>query len=391
MIYQKSLINIKSSYIHSFNTSLISENLSSIDKIVKNLESADTNRYKINSEFKNLKFFISEVFNLLKKNSKIQNDLYLEYFIDELKKKVEEYLSQLKIYYISKKKIHIDNCEMKNGFYKIQINESIIDEILTLCSDNLNNFRNNIRNGLIKRENLSINTGWKIRKIINILNAEFNKIGVNEQVSFYMQKKYQVISCALELSTPFSKWWENTENTKSSNRTNYAHVDESFLYPKSILYLTDVDKNNGPTSFYPNIYKKLGLNFLQDTIGRVVGNIGQNKNSKLFNYYKKKYHQPMSCEKFQNHFSFLPSELRFNSHFGWDIQSESALEGDMIQDENFITGKKGTCIIFDGARILHRGGLIQDGERIVLQIMFGIPKNSIVKIINKIIRKTSEL
>ena len=391
MIYQKSLINIKSSYIHSFNTSLISENISSIDKIVKNLESTDTNRYKINSEFKNLKFFISEVFNLLKKNSKIQNDLYLEYFIDELKKKVEEYLSQLKIYYISKKKIHIDNCEMKNGFYKIQINESIIDEILTLCSDNLNNFRNNIRNGLIKRENLSINTGWKIRKIINILNAEFNKIGVNEQVSFYMQKKYQVISCALELSTPFSKWWENTENTKSSNRTNYAHVDESFLYPKSILYLTDVDKNNGPTSFYPNIYKKLGLNFLQDTIGRVVGNIGQNKNSKLFNYYKKKYHQPMSCEKFQNHFSFLPSELRFNSHFGWDIQSESALEGDMIQDENFITGKKGTCIIFDGARILHRGGLIQEGERIVLQIMFGIPKNSIVKIINKIIRKISEL
>ena len=87
MIYQKSLINIKSSYIHSFNTSLISENLSSIDKIVKNLESTDTNRYKINSEFKNLKFFISEVFNLLKKNSKIQNDLYLEYFIDELKKK----------------------------------------------------------------------------------------------------------------------------------------------------------------------------------------------------------------------------------------------------------------------------------------------------------------
>jgi hypothetical protein len=99
----------------------------------------------------------------------------------------------------------------------------------------------------------------------------------------------------------------------------------------------------------------------------------------------------MSCEKFQNHFSFLPSELRFNSHFGWDIQSESALEGDMIQDENFITGKKGTCVIFDGARILHRGGLIEEGERIVLQIVFGIPKNYIVKIINKITRKISEL
>jgi len=391
MIYQTSLINIKSSYIHSFNTSKLSENLSSIDGIAKNLECTNTNEYKINSEFKNLKFFISEVFNLLKKNSKIQNDLYLKYFIDELKKNVEEYLSQLKKYYISKKKIHSDNYEMKNGFYKIQINDNIIDEILILCSDNLNNFRNNIRNGLIKRENLSINTGWKIRKIINILNAEFNKIGVNEQVSFYMQKKYQVISCALELSTPFSKWWKNTENVKSSNRTNYAHVDESFLYPKSILYLTDVNKNNGPTSFYPNIYKNLGLNFLQDIIGRVVGNIGQNKKSKLFNYYKKKYHQPMSCGKFQNHFSFLPSELRFNSHFGWDIQSESALEGDMIQDENFITGKKGTCVIFDGARILHRGGLIEEGERIVLQIVFGIPENYIVKIINKITRKISEL
>jgi hypothetical protein len=104
MIYQTSLINIKSSYIHSFNTSKLSENLSSIDGIAKNLECTNTNEYKINSEFKNLKFFISEVFNLLKKNSKIQNDLYLKYFIDELKKNVEEYLSQLKKYYISKKK-----------------------------------------------------------------------------------------------------------------------------------------------------------------------------------------------------------------------------------------------------------------------------------------------
>ena len=60
---------------------------------------------------------------------------------------------------------------------------------------------------------------------------------------------------------------------------------------------------------------------------------------------------------------------------------------EMINDEKFLIGKKGTCVIFDGSKILHRGGLINSGERIVLQIVFGPKINILKKIYNKIIRK----
>jgi hypothetical protein len=394
MIYQSTSKCLSNSYIysnnnniHKDNNKLINETIDKIENIIKEIKNEDIDTIKINSKFKNLRYLTVKIFNYLIENSKLQKDQYLEYFVEELCGYIEGYLSEIQKYFCSRKKIYINNYKLKNGFYFDEISNDTVDEILNLCSENLKRFKNNAEKGLTKRKELSINAGWKIRKVINILNKEFDKKKINDQISYYMQKNYCVTSCSLELSVPNSKWWKNVENNKVSSHTNYAHVDESFIYPKCILYLTDVSKNNGPTSFYPKIYKSLSLNFLQDTIGKVIGNIGGGKKSKLKNYYKKKYHQPMSCEKFLKHYTFLPEKLRFNSHIGWDILSDSPLEKEMINDEKFLIGKKGTCVIFDGSKILHRGGLINSGERIVLQIVFGPKINILKKIYNKIIRK----
>ena len=66
----------------------------------------------------------------------------------------------------------------------------------------------------------------------------------------------------------------------------------------------------------------------------------------------------------------LPSELRFNSHFGWDVMPGSELESVMKSEELVMTGPAGKFIVFDGSQLLHRGGLIEAGERIVLQVVF---------------------
>ena len=68
-----------------------------------------------------------------------------------------------------------------------------------------------------------------------------------------MQNKYEVIGCSLELSTENSTWWKWDNKKKISKHTLYAHVDENLFCPKSICYLSNVGKLNGPTSFYPNI------------------------------------------------------------------------------------------------------------------------------------------
>jgi hypothetical protein len=48
----------------------------------------------------------------------------------------------------------------------------------------------------------------------------------------------------------------------------------------------------------------------------------------------------------------------------------------MVQKENMMLGVPGDFVVFDGAQLLHRGGLITQGERVVLQVVF-YPKSKI--------------
>jgi hypothetical protein len=59
-----------------------------------------------------------------------------------------------------------------------------------------------------------------------------------------------------------------------------------------------------------------------------------------------------------------------SSHFGWDILPGSDLEANLAQSEIAMTGGPGKTIVFDGSRLLHRGGLITEGDRLVLQVVF---------------------
>jgi hypothetical protein len=111
------------------------------------------------------------------------------------------------------------------------------------------------------------------------------------------------------------------------------------------------------------------LNPLQELIGRVVGTVGNDPSSPLKPYYNKQYHQSVNSENFRRHFMCIPEPLRFNSHVGWDLMPDSGLESWLAEREHKMVGPAGTAIVFDGARLLHRGGLMQQGERIALQVI----------------------
>jgi hypothetical protein len=180
-----------------------------------------------------------------------------------------------------------------------------------------------------------------------------------------------VSGLALELSVPQATWWRNAFPALARPpHTLYAHLDESVDHPKSIVYVSDVDETNGPTGYYPHAYDSLVLNALQDLVSRVVGNVGNDAGSALHDYYAKPYHQSMCSEKFRAHYMALPSAIRFNSHFGWDLFPDSPAEQQLAAREARMTGPAGTFVVFDGARLLHRGGLVQSGERVALQVIF---------------------
>lgn len=242
-------------------------------------------------------------------------------------------------------------------------------EILDAAATELVILRGNAQRGQVTREDLSRNSGPTTRTIKRILNREFRRRGVLDAVSTYAGRRMSVTGLALELSVPQARWWASAfAELPRAPKTLYAHMDEGIAFPKSIVYLSDVDEATGQTSCYPRAYEALGLGPLQEIVGRVIANVGNR--SPLREYYGKQYHQSMSSERFRRHFMRLPPSIRFNSHFGWDVLPESELEAALTRREQFMTGPAGTFIVFDGARLLHRGGMVQERERIALQVIF---------------------
>lgn len=265
--------------------------------------------------------------------------------------------------------------------------QAVVGELRYLAERELGSLRINAVAGRLKREDLSVNSGATVRAIADALNREFKSMGVLDSVSAYIGRKICVGGLALELSVPQATWWKNAiTSLDNPPRTLYAHLDESIVYPKSIVYLSDVTEQNGPTGCYPGAYEAMQLNPLQEIIGRVVGTVGSSADSSLNQYYVKSYHQSASSENFRRHFMRLPECLRFNSHIGWDVLPNSELEASLVDSESKMYGPAGTFIVFDGARLFHRGGLMQEGERVALQVIFSKKLTLMARAVGKVRR-----
>jgi len=252
-----------------------------------------------------------------------------------------------------------------------RLSSDAVREILEIGADDLEKFREAVRQGRLRREDLSLYQGPNIRSILHILNRDYRTQGVLDVLAAYAGRRLWAGGVSLELSVPQSKWWANSfKGLPRAPRTLYAHLDEAIGSPKSIVYLSEVDQTTGPTSCYPGAYEALALNPLQEAIGRVVGNVGSAPDSPLRAHYAKQYHQAMSSEAFRRHFMKLPAVIRFNSHLGWDVLPDTTAEQFLTAHEHFMLGAPGTYIVFDGGRLLHRGGMPDRGERIALQVVF---------------------
>jgi hypothetical protein len=260
---------------------------------------------------------------------------------------------------------------LRDRHYFGNLPKAVVEELRNLAERELAQCRVNAAAGRLKREDLSVNSGPTVRKIRGVLNKEFKALGVLDVVSALAGRRNTVTGLALELSVPQATWWKNAiTGLERAPQTLYAHLDETVSCPKSIVYLSDVTERNGPTGCYPGAYEAMYLNPLQELIGRAVGSVGTLADSPLKYYYAKQYHQSVNSENFRRHFMRLPESLRFNSHIGWDVLPGSDLESQLATSEYKMIGPAGTFIVFDGAHLLHRGGLMEQGERIALQVIF---------------------
>ena len=361
--------------------------LKKIDEIINQVFLIKKNQKKeLNFLFSNLEYYSNIVFENL---FNVNKDQYFQFFIEEIKKKYFSTVNEIKLKIYSKnfsQSYDENNALFTKGYHFGELKKEAVDSIIKISKKYLNTFSENIKKNKTNRNDLSINTGSDIRKIIKIINFQFDKNGINNCVSDYMQKTSEVVGCSLEMSTENSTWWRWNDGKNVSKYTLYAHVDEDLFCPKSICYLSDVGKLNGPTSFYPNIIKNLDLNFMQNIIGRIINSIGSSKKSKLFNIYEKKSNRAYETELFFKHINNLPKNLKFDSHIGWYIKNNTALEKKFIDNEIVMEGGPGKFVVFDGSKVFHRGGCIDEGQRLVLQLTFGEKINFFKKSLRKILK-----
>jgi hypothetical protein len=298
-------------------------------------------------------------------------------FVLELQSLCVEFIEQE---YIFRKKIKPNpDQRIRNGKTKAlleenyffgNLSEQATTKIQSIVNPLIQEFRKRAADGKLKRSDLSQDSGLANWRVGALLDKEFRKQGVFKILAEAFGVRYTYTGMSIELSVAGSTWWKDSLGQSTPPATMYAHLDETVYAPKSIVYLSEVTRENGPTSCYPGLYREIQNSALQDIIGRVVGRVGATAGSPLNSYYAATYHQTVGSENFRRHFMSLPGELRFNSHFGWDVLPGSELESRMKSEELVMTGSAGKFIVFDGSQLLHRGGLIEAGERIALQVVF---------------------
>ena len=182
--------------------------LKKIDEIVDQIFLIKKNqREELNSLFSNLEYYSNIVFENL---FIVNKDQYFQLFIEEIKIKYFDTLNEIKLKICSKnfsESYDKNNALFTKGYYFGELKKEAVESIINISKKYLNIFSENIKKNKTNRNDLSVNTGSDIRKIIKIINFQFDKNGINNCVSDYMRKTSEVVGCSLEMSTENSTWW----------------------------------------------------------------------------------------------------------------------------------------------------------------------------------------
>ena len=136
--------------------------------------------------------------------------------------------------------------------------------------------------------------------------------------------------------------------------TRYLHIDSSPPrgVMKILLYLTQVKPDNGPFQYV------LGSHRLGDGLGgRLI---------------RRTLHRAGDLQKWnpesRRRFMALPRFLRRKAEIGGDLLDGTDVVDALLQAERSFTSDDGNLILFDNAG-LHRGGLVENGRRVIAQII----------------------
>jgi hypothetical protein len=204
-----------------------------------------------------------------------------------------------------------------------------------------------------------------------IQRALFEK-GVLEMVSQYMSQRMAFLYAALDYSHERQNWYKDcyADVGLATSKTAYMHFDADSGIVKAMLYLKNVQPENGPFRYVRRSHR-WERSAVQCAIDRGF-DAQQTKTFELESDgldYKLGYYRPRyKLSEWRKGLLMLPKILRGSTHFGDDVVDGSPLSESLLQQEEIFVGPAGTFVIFDGAKGIHRGSQVDHGERWAVQI-----------------------
>jgi hypothetical protein len=207
---------------------------------------------------------------------------------------------------------------------------------------------------------------------------------IEEGISAYAGYPLKLSGYALTYSHPDENWFKKcyADIGLDVSSTVQMHFDEDNTSAKSMLYLNDIESDNGPFSYVPRSAAHMPsrsqlsffkyLDFAQADFARTQAVDGGTYNRALF-----------TSPLLRRHFARLPSELQGSSCLGDDILDDTPLSRFLLENERQITTAVGDLALFAGGETLHRGGIVQRGERWALQMIYRQPPSYREKVLQQ--------
>ncbi len=291
----------------------------------------------------------------------VLDDLRYEYFRHVYSRK--EYSS---IHLTAEQQQQLDTLR-RDGMYLMQLDAGDYEEIRRVSETFVPDLKRQVAASPAAR---AVYSPSRVSPLGRAITRAYKRAGVLDVLSEYKQNRMRILGTGLEYSAASQVWHSGlyADANLTDGPLSYLHNDEADHLPKSMLYVTPVTELTGPTQLIPgsNGWERSEFVFRAHkgldrvTVGRYARFAPGSE-----------YRITVRDRELRRIFMQLPRVFQGSSHFGDDFLPQSEIARELsARAFQFLPPNGAHALIFDGARTLHRGALVKEGERVALQTGF---------------------
>lgn len=198
------------------------------------------------------------------------------------------------------------------------------------------------------------------------IRKKVDELGLISAAQEFFGYPVKIFYIAAILNRQGENWYLPVKENDPLQHFHYLHFDGDPNVMKVIIYLQDVSPEEGPFKFI----RRDSFSFRKD-FGYFIALANDYVfRPKFENENESRYYRKIFLPPYYDYFRSLPRVFQRLSHFGDDIEDQTSLAQTFKNAETVLDSKTANVFAFDGSSLLHRGGQVQKGERLAVQVAF---------------------